>query len=132
MSAKNIFWIWQDFDPVADQVAMWYHRPGMISERKIFYSRLVQSNETCPNPKTDLKNIAPSWSYGLSKFGTSSASTVGTKCQISKRLFFPSSLAPTLQVRNQIRFFAKISPFGNTVADELYGEKFNSHRRTST
>ena len=114
MSAKIFFWIWQDFDPVADQVAMWYHRPGMTSERKIFYSRLVQSNESCTNPKTDLRNIAPSRSYGRLKFGTSGTSTVGTKDQISKRLFFPRSLAPTLQVRHQIRILGKMNPFSNT------------------
>ena len=112
---KNFLKYWQVFDQVVHQVVMGDHRPGMTSERKTFYSRPVQSNESCTNPKTDLRNIAPSRSYGLSKFGTSSASTVGTKCQISKRLFFPWSLAPTTQVRNQIGFFAKICPFGNTV-----------------
>ena len=115
LDEKYFFRPWRVFDPVVDQVVMWYHRPGMTSERKIFYGRLVQSNESCTNTKTDLRNIAPSRSYGRSKFGTSGTSTVGTKDQISKRLFFPWSLVPTTQVRHQIRFLAKISPFGNTV-----------------
>ena len=60
---KLFFWVFAPF--LTTWSTRWTpgHRTKGTLERKTLYARLVQSNESFQNPKTEFKNIAPSRSY---------------------------------------------------------------------